>query len=96
MSAAPIKYQDVVELTRPDGKTDRNDRTPCESHELFIGALVDWVHKPRGGYGYAMRVPAQVVALNLQGDRARIAVETKSGAKVKKYVLDTSLRWRKS
>lgn len=67
---------------------------PVESHEAFVGALVSWLHVPRGGYGYEYPVDAEIVALNLQGDRARIKVTTRSGETVHRHVDTSRLRWR--
>jgi hypothetical protein len=66
------------------------------SHELFNGALVSWVHKPRGGYGFTIVIPAKIVKLSLDGSRATIEVEHRSGRKVRRSVMHTSLRWRDS
>lgn len=66
-----------------------------ESHEAFVGALVAWMHTPRGGYGYTIPVDAKIVALNLHGDRAVIEVKTKAGAMVTRNVKTSSLRWKK-
>lgn len=65
-----------------------------ESHEAFVGALVTWMHVPRGGYGYTMPVDAEIVALNLHGDRVGIRVRTRLGRTVRRYVDVASLRWR--
>ena len=65
-----------------------------QSHEIFVGAHVAWMHTPRGGYGYTYPVDAKVLHLNLQGDRARIEVITKSGRTVKRDVKTSSLRWK--
>lgn len=67
---------------------------PVQSHEAFIGALVVWMHKPRGGYGYVIPVEAKIVALNLQGDRMVIEVPTANGSRVQRSVGVTALRWR--
>lgn len=64
-----------------------------ESHELFVGALVLWAHVPRGGYGFTVRMPARVAALNLQGDVAVIEVHRKDGSRVKRRVGYKSLLW---
>jgi len=64
------------------------------SHELFVGALVSWMNKPRGGYGYVVPVDAKVTALSLDGHLADIEVRTKGGATVKRRVCSTKLRWR--
>lgn len=66
-----------------------------ESHQLFVGALVSWLHVPRGGYGYGVHVDAKVVALNLQGNRARIEVAKKDGSTALRDVPVESLYWRK-
>lgn len=65
-----------------------------ESHETFVGMLVTWLHVPRGGYGYAVPVDAKVVALNLQGNRAVIEVQTKDGRTVRRRVDLDRLRFR--
>jgi hypothetical protein len=67
-----------------------------ERHEAFIGAIVSWMHKPRGGYGYIIPVPAVIAGLNLDGDRATIQVKTKAGSTVIRHVLLSSLRWPNS
>lgn len=64
------------------------------SHELFIGAKLLWAHVPRGGYGYTIYVPAEVVALSLDGTRAKIAVRTKTGESRVRSVKSEDLRWR--
>lgn len=64
------------------------------SHEAFVGALVTWLHVPRGGYGFECPIDAEVVALNLQGDSAVIAVATRAGRTVERRVKVESLRWR--
>ena len=64
------------------------------SHEAFVGALVSWQHVPRGGFGFVCPVDAKIVALNLQGDVADIAVTTRAGRRVERRVKVESLRWR--
>jgi len=64
-----------------------------DSHELFVGALVLWAHVPRGGYGFTVHIPAEVVALNLQGDTAVIEAKRKDGSRVKRSVGFKSLHW---
>lgn len=67
---------------------------PVKSHEAFIGALVVWMHAPRGGYGYSCPVPARIVALNPPGDRAIILARKRDGSEVRRSVHVASLRWR--
>lgn len=67
---------------------------PVQSHETLIGALVVWMHKPRGGYGYLIPVEAKIVALNPQGNRMVIEVPTANGARVHRSVGVDALRWR--
>jgi hypothetical protein len=64
------------------------------SHEIFVGALVLWMHTPRGGYGYASPVDARVVGLNLDGTIARIEVARRDGSTVERRVMTENLRWR--
>jgi len=65
-----------------------------QPHELFVGALVSWMHVPRGGYGYTIPVDAKVVSLNLHGDLAIIEVARRDGSIVKRRVNTEKLRWR--
>ena len=65
-----------------------------ESHEAFVGALVTWMHTPRGGYGYSFPVDAKIEELNPQGDRAKIRVTKADGSEVLRFVHTKSLRWR--
>jgi len=65
-----------------------------ESHNTFIGLLCFLVHKPKGGYGYAMYIPSEIKELNLQGDKAVIQITTKSGRKIRKAVDVSSLVYR--
>jgi hypothetical protein len=65
-----------------------------EPHEAFVGALVFWMHTPRGGYGYQIPIDARIDALNPQGDKARIEVVKNDGAVVLRNVKTSSLRWR--
>lgn len=67
-----------------------------QSHEIFAGALVTWLHTPRGGYGYVIPVDAQVMWLNPQGTKARIEAKKKDGTPVMRTVDIKNLRWRKS
>lgn len=63
--------------------------------DVFTGALVTWLHVPRGGYGYAMPIPATVVIFaRSPSRRVRIAVETRRGHVVRRTVDADNLRWR--
>jgi len=66
------------------------------SHEMFVGALVTWMHTPRGGYGFSYPVPAKVVGLSLSGERARIEVQKRDGTNVRRTVSHQHLCWRKA
>lgn len=68
---------------------------PVLSHEIFIGAIVSWMHVPRGGYGYTVPVDATVKATNLDGTRAVIEVKKRDGSTVERCVMTENLRWRK-
>lgn len=59
--------------------------------ELFCGCLVKWLHKPRGGYGYTVPVPAKVLAVRRTS--ITIAARTKDGREVTRHVPFESLRW---
>ncbi len=62
--------------------------------DLFAGALVTWLHIPRGGYGYAVPVPSVVLGAN-KGKGVIIEVIKKDGTKAIRSVQVKSLRWRK-
>lgn len=59
--------------------------------DLFAGALVTWLHTPRGGYGHSVPVDAKVIAV---GDRTTIEVADRLGRPVMRTVLARNLRWR--
>lgn len=61
--------------------------------DAFRGALVTWLHAPRGGYGYAMPIDAEVLQC-LRGGRLRIIVTKKDGSRVRRTVLAANCRWR--
>ena len=65
-----------------------------QSHELFVGQLVSWVHTPRGGYGYSYPVDAKIVMLSLDGTKTIVEVTTARGATVERLVSCASLRRR--
>lgn len=65
-----------------------------QSHEVFVGAIVSWAHVPRGGYGFTYPVDAKVIALNLDGTRAKIEVMKRNGDVVTRHVDTTNLRWK--
>lgn len=64
-------------------------------NDVFVGALLTWLHTPRGGYGYTMPVDAVVLG---HGGRPRtwvkIEVTKANGDKVKRRVEAVNLRWR--
>lgn len=59
------------------------------SFDLWPGLICIWIHRPKGGYGFAFRLPVKV--LKLFPSRARIEVRTKSGARVERLVSRVSL-----
>lgn len=64
--------------------------------DVFPGALVTWMHTPRGGYGYTMPVDAEVVAhASRPGTWVSIRVTTRAGRVVKRRVDVRNLRWRR-
>jgi hypothetical protein len=64
--------------------------------DVFVGALVTWMHTPRGGYGYTMPVDAVVLSHGRRpSTRVTIEVEkARSGEKAKRHVQAANLRWR--
>lgn len=66
-----------------------------ELGDVFPGALVTWLHTPRGGYGYTMPVDAKVLShAKRPGTWVCIEVTTRQGRKVKRRVDIKNLRWR--
>lgn len=63
--------------------------------DAFPGAVVTWLHVPRGGYGYVFPVDAEVTSHGrAPSTRVTIVVATRSGRRVKRSVDAASLRWR--
>lgn len=63
--------------------------------DVYPGALVTWMHTPRGGYGYTMPVDAEVIAHDRRpSTKVTIEVTTTKGAKVRRIVDVKNLRWR--
>ncbi len=58
--------------------------------ELQIGLRVEWLHTPRGGYGYTRPVPAMVVKAS--NKRVQIDALKKDGTTVRRSVNRESLR----
>lgn len=58
------------------------------------GALATWLHTPRGGYGYAMPVDAEILALH--GKTCTIEVARWDGQRVRRRVSITNLSPRKA
>ena len=63
-------------------------------YQLFRGARVYWVHRPRGGYGYVVRIPATVAIPGRK--RTTIDAELASGKTCRVSVSTVSLRWRRT
>ena len=65
--------------------------------DVFEGALVTWMHTPRGGYGFSMPIDATVVAYGLRPSTiVVIEVTSKSGRVLRRHVRAESLRWRRT
>lgn len=63
--------------------------------DVFPGALVTWLHVPRGGCGFVTRTPARVISCPRRpSTRVRIEVITRNGCMVTRVVEAKSLRWR--
>lgn len=61
--------------------------------DVFPGRLLRWMHRPRGGYGYAVPIQAVVVShARRPGTWVVIEVATRDGSKVKRRVDVASLR----
>ena len=51
---------------------------PLPIHELYSGRVCVWRHRPRGGYGYVIRIPVIVVSR----DARRVTVRLADGREV--------------
>lgn len=61
--------------------------------DVFPGRLMLWIHRPRGGYGYGVAVPAVVLSHAARpGTWVVIEVARRDGSKVKRRVDVASLR----
>ena len=61
-------------------------------YEHRRGHPFDWLHKPRGGYGYTLRVPCRVVRMGRK--RVLIAALRTDGTELERWVERSSLRER--
>jgi len=57
---------------------------------IQAGDRVTWLHVPRGGYGYSMRIDAEI--LTMHGKHATVRVKARDGALVRRRVALSSLR----
>lgn len=63
--------------------------------DVFKGALLTWLHTPRGGYGYTVPVDAIVLGYGIRPRTwVQIEVAKANGDKVKRRVEAVNLRWR--
>lgn len=63
--------------------------------DVFPGALVLWLHTPRGGYGYVLPIEAKIVASQRRPrESVTIEVQTRAGQAVLRRVQAKNLRWR--
>ena len=64
-------------------------------NDVYPGRLMRWIHRPRGGYGYDVAVPAVVLSHAARpGTWVRIEVSRRDGSKVSRRVDVSSLRGR--
>lgn len=69
---------------------DEKGRRRVMRGDLYRGALVTWLHKPRGGYGFVMPIGATVLAVR---QKVAIVVTTADGREVSRMVDAENLRW---
>lgn len=62
--------------------------------DVFKGALLTWLHTPRGGYGYTMPVDAIVAHARRPKTWVKIEVKRATGELVQRRVDVANLRWR--
>lgn len=66
------------------------------TEDVFPGRLMLWIHRPRGGYGYEVAVPAVVLShASRPGTWVVVEVPRRDGSKVSRRVDVSSLRARK-
>jgi hypothetical protein len=62
--------------------------------DVFVGALVTWLHVPRGGYGFTVHIPAKVVGYRRRpSTNVTIEVHGRGGLRRKTVSVDR-LRWQ--
>lgn len=61
-----------------------------DRRDLWRGLRVFWLHKPKGGYGYEMRIPVQVAKVGAK--RVMVEVECGDGTRAKRIVSVSRLR----
>lgn len=59
---------------------------------LSRGSRVVWMHRPRGGYGYTIHIPATVVSIRRTTGRVVIDAEAADGGTKRVTVRAASLR----
>lgn len=69
-------------------------------NRIFRGALVLWLYKPRGGYGYVIPVLATVVSWRVNDSEGlknvTIDAQRRDGTTVRRTVKAESLRFREA
>ena len=63
-------------------------------NEIQRDQELDWLHSPRGGYGYVFRVPVRVIGMT-KGGRVKIVAPLSAGGERVRYVEAKSLERRK-
>jgi hypothetical protein len=63
--------------------------------EIHPGQELDWLHSPRGGWGYVYRVPVRVIAVRTSG-LVKIAAPLSTGGERVRFVKPESLQPRKT
>lgn len=63
---------------------------PPDPRDLWRGLIVIWLHKPRGGYGFTIRLECTVVSAAVKS--ALVDVKLRNGTMVRRQVPIASLR----
>jgi hypothetical protein len=63
--------------------------------EIQRDQLLDWLHSPRGGWGYIFRVPVRVIGTTATG-RVKVIAPLSSGSVRVRYVMPERLTQRQS
>lgn len=80
----------MAESLNPLGVERHGPTGPPGPRDLWRGLIVFWLHKPRGGYGFTIRLECTVVSAATK--HALVDVKLRNGTAVRRWVPIASLR----